>query len=98
MKIDGCDMDKIGTVDSSDKTIAILGDRWWPQTAKQQGGKVSERNLCSIGSKNVMSTQMLEVSLQRVGTMLGLERDAYSMEKKTKASKESVRPLHTYPT
>ena len=45
-----------------------------------------------------MSTQMLEVSLQRVGTMLGLERDAYSMEKKTKASKESVRPLHTYPT
>ena len=93
-----CIRDRIGTVDSSDKTIAILGDRWWPQTAKQQGGKVSERNLCSIGSKNVMSTQMLEVSLQRVGTMLGLERDAYSMEKKTKASKESVRPLHTYPT
>ena len=33
-KIDACDMDKFGTLDSSEKTIAILGDRWWPQTAK----------------------------------------------------------------
>ena len=34
-KIDECD--KFDTLDSREKTIAILGDRW-PQTAKQQKG------------------------------------------------------------
>ena len=28
-KIDGCDMEKCVTLDSSEKTIAFLGDRWW---------------------------------------------------------------------
>ena len=42
-KIDECDMDKFGTLHSSEKTIAILGDRWWPQTAKQQGEKISKK-------------------------------------------------------
>ena len=34
---DGCDMEGFGTllIDSSEKTIAFLGDRWWPQAAKQ---------------------------------------------------------------
>ena len=27
-KLDECDMDKFGKPDSSEKTIAILGDRW----------------------------------------------------------------------
>ena len=31
MKIDECGMEKFCTLDSSEKTIAILGDRWWPQ-------------------------------------------------------------------
>ena len=35
-KIDECGMDKFGTLDSSEKTIAILGDRWWPQTGEKQ--------------------------------------------------------------
>ena len=35
-----CDVEKFSTQDSSEKTIAILGDRWWPpQTAKQEGEK-----------------------------------------------------------
>ena len=34
-KIEECGMEKFGTLDSWEKTIAILGDRWWPQTAKQ---------------------------------------------------------------
>ena len=42
-KIDACDMEKIGTLDSSEKTIAILGDRWWPQTAEQSGDKISKK-------------------------------------------------------
>ena len=42
-KIDECGMEKFGTLDSSEKTIAILGDRWWPQTAKQQGDRISKK-------------------------------------------------------
>ena len=33
------------------KKNGILGDGWWPQTAKQKGDEVSKKNLCSI-SKN----------------------------------------------
>ena len=42
MKIGECDMEKFGTLDSREKTIAILGDRWWPQKAEQQGGRISK--------------------------------------------------------
>ena len=48
MEIDECDMGKSGTPDSSGKTIAVLGDRWWPQTAKQEGDKTSKKFLCNI--------------------------------------------------
>ena len=34
--------EEFGTLDNSDKTIAILGDRWWPQAAKQEVTKNSE--------------------------------------------------------
>ena len=30
-EIDECDMEEFGTLDSSEKTVAIPGDRWWPQ-------------------------------------------------------------------
>ena len=36
-KVHECDMEKFGTLDSSEKVTAILGDRWWPQTGKQEG-------------------------------------------------------------
>ena len=32
-EIDECDMEEFGTLDSSEKPIAVLGDRWWPQAA-----------------------------------------------------------------
>ena len=35
-KFYGCGMEKFGTLDNSEKTIAILGGRWWPQTATQE--------------------------------------------------------------
>ena len=41
-------MEKFGTPDSSEKTIAIQGDRWRSQTAKQEGNKICERFLCSL--------------------------------------------------
>ena len=47
-KIDDCDMEKFGTLESSEKTIAILGDRWWPQKAKQQGDTISNFFPCNM--------------------------------------------------
>ena len=47
-KIDECDIEQFGTLNSSEKTLAILGDRWWPQAAKQEGDKISKRFLCNI--------------------------------------------------
>ena len=40
-KLDVCDMEEFGRLESSEKTIAILGNRWWPQTAKQDGDRIS---------------------------------------------------------
>ena len=47
-KLCGCDTEEFGRLESSEKTIAILGDRWWPPTAKQDGGRISKQLLCSI--------------------------------------------------
>ena len=47
-KIDEGGMEKFGTLDSSEKTTAILGDRWWPQKAKQEGDKISKKFTCNM--------------------------------------------------
>ena len=36
---------------SSEKTIAILGDRWWPQTAKQDRDRISKQFQCNMWEK-----------------------------------------------
>ena len=74
-KLDVCDMEEFGRLESSEKAIAILGDRWWPQTAKQVGDRKAN-SFYVIYGRSVMSAQMLEVSLLGVGTVLRLERDA----------------------
>ena len=75
--------ENFGTPDSSEKTIAILGDRWWAQKAKQEGDQVSKQFVCDVPGmeKSKMIAQRLEVSLLGVGTVLRLERDAWSMVK-----------------
>ena len=50
-KLDVCDMEEFGRLESSEKMIAILGDRWWSQMAKQDGDRISTQFLCNI-SKN----------------------------------------------
>ena len=50
-KLDVCGMEEFGRLESSEKTIAILGDRWWPQTAKQDGDRISKQFLCSTWKK-----------------------------------------------
>ena len=47
-EIDECDMDEFGTLYRSEKAIAILGVRWWPQAAKQRGDKISRKERRSV--------------------------------------------------
>ena len=60
-KLDECDMEEFGRSEISEKTIAILGDRW-PQTAKQDGDGISKQFHVIYG-RSVVSAQMLEVSI-----------------------------------
>ena len=78
-KTDECGTEKFGTLDSSDKTIAILGDSGH-RRRNSKGIRRAKSFYLTFG-KNVMSAQMLEVSLLGVGTVLRLERNAYSMAK-----------------
>ena len=51
MKVDESDMEEFGRLESSEKTIAILGDRWWPQSAQQDGDTISKQFLSNIWKK-----------------------------------------------
>ena len=76
-----CGVEKYGTR-SSEKTIAILGDRWWPRTVKQEGNKINAPLLCNMWKTRMMwNAHMLEASQLGVGTVLRLQRDAWSMIK-----------------
>ena len=50
-QLDVCDMEQFGRLESSEKTIAILGDKTWPQTAKQDGNRISKQFLRKIWKK-----------------------------------------------
>ena len=50
-KLDVCDMEEFGRLESSEETITILGDRWWAQTTKQDGDRISKQSLCNIWKK-----------------------------------------------
>ena len=63
-KLDGCDTEEFGRVQSSEKTIAILGDRWWPQTAKQDGDRISKQFLCNIWKKRDERSSVRGVSIR----------------------------------
>ena len=39
---DECNMEEFGAPDSSAETIATLGDRGWPQAAKQEDDRTSK--------------------------------------------------------
>ena len=50
-KIDECGMGEFGTLDNRKKTIAILGDKWWPQMTKEEGDKMSKTKVCTLWKK-----------------------------------------------
>ena len=56
-KLGECDMEGLGRLESSEKTIAILGGRWWPQTAKQDGD-TTRKQFFVIYGRGVISAQM----------------------------------------
>ena len=45
-EVDECDLQEFETLDSSEKTIAIPGDRWWPQAA--EGDEARKKFMCNI--------------------------------------------------
>ena len=67
------------TLDTTEKTIAVPGDRRGPKKAKQERDNICKNFLCNIWEKNVTSAQILELSLLGIGTVRRLERDAWSM-------------------
>ena len=50
-KLHACDMEELGRLESGEKTIAILGGRWWPQTGKQDGDRISKQFLRNLWKK-----------------------------------------------
>ena len=44
-KLDICVTEELGRLESREKTIATLGDRWWPQTAEQDGDRITRQFL-----------------------------------------------------
>ena len=50
-KLDVCDMEEFGKTRECEKTLAILGDRWWPQMAIQDGGRIIKQFPCSMWKK-----------------------------------------------
>ena len=57
-------MEEFGRLESSEKTIAILGGRWWPQTAKQDGDRIRHQFLCSIWKKRNERPKVVGVSIR----------------------------------
>ena len=74
--------ESFGALDSREKTIAILGDISWPQTAKQDGDEIC-RFLCRVWKKRNEYLNV-EVSLLGVGTVLRLERENVIIGQSTK--------------
>ena len=62
-RFDVCDMEEFCRLESSEKTIVILGDKW-PQTAKQEGDRISKQFLCSVGKKRNERPNVGGVSLR----------------------------------
>ena len=52
-EIEEYDMEEFDILNSSEKTIAILRDRWWPKAAKQDGDKISKQFLCNIWKQRI---------------------------------------------
>ena len=91
-EFDECGLEEFGRLESSEKTIAILGDRWWPQTAKQQGDKIKGEKMSKTVSCNKWKKRNERPNVGGVfigsRTVPRVERDGWSMAKRLKVSNE----------
>ena len=80
---------------SSEETIAILRDRWWPQMAKQNGDRISKVFfLCDTWKQRNERPKSSEVYLLGVETVLRLGRDAWSLFKRLRRATNEYAPLN----
>ena len=93
-KLDECDMEECCRLKSSERTIAILGERWWPQKAKQDGDRIS-KHFNVIWKKRNERPSVGGVSLG-VGIVPRLERDAWSMNPRCSVATIRLRPAHRF--
>ena len=63
-----------------------------PKTGKQEGDKTGKKLLRDVFRRSVMSDQTLEVSLLGVGTVLRLDRNAWSMVKRLRQATHEYAP------
>ena len=63
-EVDECDMEGFGTLESSEKTIAILGDRWWLQAMIQEAEKISKMFLRNIRKQRIERPNVEGVSIR----------------------------------
>ena len=86
---------KFGSLDGSEKTITILGDRWWSQTTKQEGEKISKQFRVIYG-KNIMSAQNVGgVSTRSRNGAPSRKRDAWSVVKRLRQATNEYPPPHS---
>ena len=64
---------QFGRLESSEKTVAILGDKWWPQTAKHDDDRISKHFLCSMWKRRSERRNVGDVSIGSRNSALRLE-------------------------
>ena len=72
-------MEEFCTLDSSEKTIAILKDRWYPQAAKQERDKTSITFLCIIWKRGNERASDGDVSIRSRNGALSRKGSVWSM-------------------
>ena len=73
MTLGVCNMEEFGGLESSEKTVAILGDKWWPQTAKHDDDRISKHFLCSMWKRRSERRNVGDVSIGSRNSALRLE-------------------------
>ena len=53
-------------LESGEKRTAILGDRWSPQTAKEEGDRIGKQFLCIIWKKRNKRANVGGVPIRRI--------------------------------
>ena len=86
-----CNMEQFGRLESSEKTIAILRDRWYPQTAKRDGDRISKQHLCHTWEKRDERPNVGGVSI-RSRNGAPSQKGCVINDQLTKASNKCVPP------